>query len=134
MAFAADFSRGAPSDATALATLRRRHAHDRLYGLALVAGCLVGVGISWQAVLSEGARDRLVAGLFGPAEKAAARMEVAAPRPAMASSPAPVLPERLLLDDGETERAADDGLFDSAHPLSAIRHLLLPLMANPSTD
>ena len=73
-----------------------------------MAGCLLGIGISWQAVLSEGARDRLVAGLFGPAEEAAARMEVAAPRPAMAASPAPVLPERLLLDE-RTPAAAVPG-------------------------
>ena len=111
MAFAANLSRGDPSDSRARETLRRRHAHDGLYGLALVAGCLVGIGISWQAVLSEGARDRLVAGLFGPAEEAAVRMEVAAPPPAMVAAPAfeakdrpAALPERLLLD--EKTRAA----------------------------
>ncbi|MGD9511639.1 MAG: hypothetical protein AB7I59_28915 [Geminicoccaceae bacterium] len=70
MAFAADFSRGGPTGAPQLEALRRRHAHDGIYGLALVAGCLIGIGLSWQTVLSEGARERLVAGLFGLSEDA----------------------------------------------------------------
>lgn len=102
MAFAVDFSRGSPTGAAELEALRRRHAHDGVYGLALVAGCLIGIGISWQTVLSEGARERLVARWFGIAEEAGAaslppraeptvfaedRIALTAARPAMQPSP-----------------------------------------------
>ena len=57
-------------------------------------------------VVPQAELDRLVAGLFGPAEEAAVRMEVAAPPPAMVAAPAfeakdrpAALPERLLLDE-----------------------------------
>jgi hypothetical protein len=123
MAFAADFSRGNPTGAAALEALRRRHAHDGAYGLALVAGCLVGIGIAWQTVLSEGARARLVADLFGitedvgaasrPASAAATipaedRIVRAAARPVMQPSPALKSPARpaVMAEVGGTLSAA----------------------------
>ena len=72
MAFAADFARGNPAGPGEFDVLRRRRAHEGIYSLSLVAGCLLGIGMSWQAVLSEGARERLVAGLFGAGEDVAA--------------------------------------------------------------
>lgn len=38
-------------------------AGDRARALALLAGCAVGLGLSWYAVLSDGARDRLAAAI-----------------------------------------------------------------------
>lgn len=130
MAFAADLSRGGPTGAAELEALRRRRAHDGAYGLALVAGCLVGIGISWQAVLSEGARERLVAGWLGVTEDGGAAPQsptLATAHPAMwpstalksPAAPAVVaeigdgssaaLPERLLLDEGEVPAAVMPG-------------------------
>jgi hypothetical protein len=92
MAFAADFARGNPAGSGEFDVLRRRRAHEGIYSLSLVAGCLLGIGISWQTVLSEGARDRLVAGLFGAGED----MEVLTP-PA-ASKLSVLADERSALD------------------------------------
>jgi hypothetical protein len=123
MAFAANFSRGSPTGAPELEALRRRHAHDGMYGLALVAGCLIGIGISWQAVLSEGARERLVTGWFGVTEDAGAAslpprpepvtfddapMALVAARPAMRPSSAlksPTTP-RVMAEVGDIPLAA----------------------------
>ena len=68
---------------------RQRYLEDRAYTLALVAGCLLGIGISWQAVLSDGARARLMAGLFGLTERAGVA------ELAVAGEPLPPAPEGI---------------------------------------
>lgn len=96
---------GAPPEITSLR--RQRHLEDRAYTLALVAGCLLGIGISWHAVLSDGARTRLMAGLFGFTERAGvADLAVAAeplPLAAEGISPPPVRP---ILQPASTPEAS----------------------------
>ena len=96
MAFAADFSRGNPTGPGEFDVLRRRRAHEGIYSLSLVAGCLLGIAISWQAVLSESARERLVAGLFGVGEDVAALPPPAAIKPAILSRTSEGPPMRRL--------------------------------------
>jgi hypothetical protein len=104
---------------------------DGVYTLALVAGCFVGIGLAWQAVLSDGARERVIDRLFGwaedgvssavdsprqpisvpdPSSKAPAiDTHTTAPEPSIMSVaaverqalPAPPLPERLELGEDE---------------------------------
>ena len=96
-----------------------------------MAGCLVGVGLAWQAVLSDGARERVIDRLFGwdgngavsavgspqlptPAPDTfpmapAADIPAPAPEPSTMSgtvveqraAPVSPLPDRLELDEGE---------------------------------
>lgn len=104
MASAIDFPSGNPAGAAELEAMRRRHAHDGVYGFALVVGCLVGIGLSWQTVLSEGARERLVASLFGVAAETGTGSRPAADAPtrpagdmiALAAAPPAIEPSPAL--------------------------------------
>ena len=125
--------------------LRRDHpseADQRAFAKALLLGCLIGIGVSWQAILSEGQRQHIYRGI-GDLATAAGRVVVPdwtvradiaqlsdasvqqlAPsrRPAVAprSAPAPAeamaapLPERLAV--AEREPAAETPVLEPALP------------------
>jgi hypothetical protein len=65
---------------------------DSVYTLALVAGCLVGIGLAWQAVLSDGARERVIDRLFGWDEGGAASAVDSARRPVSVPDASPKAP------------------------------------------
>lgn len=58
---------------------RRRDADDKVYLSALLTGCLIGVCLSWQVILSDGARRQILGGLaasatsVGPVEASESR-------------------------------------------------------------
>jgi hypothetical protein len=78
---------------------RRLDAEDGAYAVALLVGCLVGAGLSWQTVLSEGARQRILGGLAGFATLGSA-IEIFPPR---ITPPLPRRPADLPADTNHSQ-------------------------------
>lgn len=67
-----------PASPTRELRLRRDHpseADQRAFAKALLLGCLIGIGVSWQAILSEGQRQHIYRGI-GDLATAAGRVVV----------------------------------------------------------